>query len=152
MKTWRKIDDVLVSLLLNLKRFHTFFQYFIVKFGNWCWLGLPAEIKGKRSKNYETCKDSYKIMLHQPKGSNYNMKRNLYQILKVCRAKALSKYLWNVLRFSFHKNNFFVGNKIIAETSSVAITDSSSVHCIDQYLTCDSLNNLVSFIQFTKHE
>ena len=52
--------------------------------------------------------------------------------LKSMQSKALSKYLLNVLRFSFHENNFFVGNKILLETRSVVITDTSSVHCFGQ--------------------
>ena len=43
-------------------------------------------------------------------------------------SKALNKYLCNLLTFSFHKHNVFVGNKIVLETSSVAITDTSSVY------------------------
>ena len=46
--------------------------------------------------------------------------------------------------------NFLVGNKIILETSSVAITDTSSVHCFDQYLTYDALRDLKQFTQFKK--
>ena len=38
--------------------------------------------------------------------------------LKSMQSKTLSKYLWNVLRFSFHKNNFFVGNKIVLDSKS----------------------------------
>ena len=37
------------------------------------------------------------------------------------------------MRFLFHKNNFFVGNKIVLKTSLVAVTDTFSVHCFDQY-------------------
>ena len=45
-------------------------------------------------------------------------------------------------------NNFFVGNKIVLETSSAAITDTSSVHWFDQYLTYNALRDLKQFIQF----
>ena len=76
------------------------------------------------------------------------MKRNLYRILKIMQSEALSKYLWNVLTVLFHENNFFVGNKIVLETSSVTIPDTSSVHCFDQYLTYDALRDLKQFRQF----
>ena len=62
--------------------------------------------------------------------------------LKSMQGQALRKYLWNVLRFSFHKNNLFAGNKIVLETSSVAITDISSVHCFGQ------LSNIWCFVRF----
>ena len=52
--------------------------------------------------------------------------------LKSMQSKGLIKYLSHVLRFSFHKHNFFVGNKIVLETSSVAMTDTSSVDIFDQ--------------------
>ena len=42
---------------------------------------------------------------------------------------ALSKHLWNLLIFSFHKNNFFTGKKTVVETISVAITEGSDVWC-----------------------
>ena len=57
--------------------------------------------------------------------------KKLVSNLKSIKSKALRKYLWNVLRFSFHKY-FFVENKIVLEASSVAVTDNSSVHCFDQ--------------------
>ena len=41
MKTLRNIDDVLMSLLLTLNRFHTFSQYFILELGK----ALPAGFK-----------------------------------------------------------------------------------------------------------
>ena len=68
--------------------------------------------------------------------------------LKSTQSKALSKYLWHVLKFLFHKNNFFVGDKIVLETSSVAITDTSSVHCFDQFSNNDALRDLKQFIKF----
>ena len=45
---------------------------------------------------------------------------------------------------------FFVGNKIVLETISVAITDTSSACCFDQYLACEALRDLKQFIQFFK--
>ena len=68
--------------------------------------------------------------------------------LKSTQSKALSKYLWHVLKFLFHKNNFFVGDKIVLETSSVAITDTSCVHCFDQFSNNDALRDLKQFIKF----
>ena len=60
------------------------------------------------------------------------------------QGKALSK-LFNVLTFSFSKY-FFVGNKIVLETGSVAITDTSSVDCFEQ------LSNIWCFARFeTSH-
>ena len=70
--------------------------------------------------------------------------------LKSMQSKSLSKYLWNVLRFLFHKNNFFARNKIVLKTSSVSITDPSSVHCFDQYVTYDALRDLKQLMQFLK--
>ena len=62
------------------------------------------------------------------------------------QSKALNKYLCNLLTFSFHEHNVFVGNKIVLETSSVAITDTSSVQCFDQ------LTNIYRFARFeTSH-
>ena len=68
--------------------------------------------------------------------------------LKSMQSEISSKYLRNVLRFLFHKNDFFIGNKILVETSSVIITDTSTMHCFDQYLTYDALCDLKQFIQF----
>ena len=45
---------------------------------------------------------------------------------------------------------FFVGNKIVLETISVAITDTSSACCFDQYVACEALRDLKEFIQFFK--
>ena len=59
--TLRNIDITLMSLLLTLKRFHTFSQYFIVAFGESCWLGLPAGIKAQKNKRYGTGKDRCKL-------------------------------------------------------------------------------------------
>ena len=56
--------------------------------------------------------------------------------------KAMSKYIGNIWRFSFHEHNFFVGNKIVLEISSVGITDASSVHCLNQ------LSNILYFARF----
>ena len=47
--------------------------------------------------------------------------------------QVLSKHLRNLLRFSFHKNNFFIGKKAV-ETISVAINDTPDVLCFDLYL------------------
>ena len=46
----------------------------------------------------------------------------------------MSKYLWNLLRFSFHENNCFIWKKPVVETFSVAINDSSGVVYLDLYL------------------
>ena len=61
------------------------------------------------------------IMKHARAGTKFasNLKR--------MQSKALSKYLWHVLRFSFYRRNFFLENKIGLKTSSVAITDTSIV-------------------------
>ena len=39
-----------------------------------------------------------------------------------------------LLRFLFHKNNFFIGKKPVVEFISVAINESSDVLCFDPYL------------------
>ena len=62
--------------------------------------------------------------------------------LKSMQSKALDKNIWHVLTFSFHKHNFFVGNKIVLETSSVAITDTLSVHCLNQLSNIYALRDL----------
>ena len=69
MKTLRNIDVALLSLLLTLKRFHSFLQYFILEFEKCCHLGLPAEIKVQTSKNYEKRKPdaSYGILTKRVK-------------------------------------------------------------------------------------
>ena len=46
----------------------------------------------------------------------------------------MSKHLWNLLIFSFRKNNFFTRKKPTVETILVAITDSSDLYCFDLYL------------------
>ena len=46
----------------------------------------------------------------------------------------LNKHLWNLLRFSFRKNNFFLQEKPEVETISVTITDVSEMRCLDLYL------------------
>ena len=47
------------------------------------------------------------------------------------------------VKISFHKNDLFVGNKIVVKTSTVAITDNSNVHCFDLYLMYIYLRNLL---------
>ena len=61
IRTLRNIDITLMSLLLTLKRFHSFAQYFIVAFGESCWLGLPAGIKVQKVK----------VMKQAKTGANY---------------------------------------------------------------------------------
>ena len=45
----------------------------------------------------------------------------------------MSKYQRNTLRFSFRQNSFFVEKEIHSRISSVAITDSSDVGCLNPY-------------------
>ena len=92
-------------------------------------------------QNYEALTNPVKLQHEKKPVSN----------LKRMQSKALSKYLWNVLRFSFHKNNFFVGNKIVLETSSVAITNISCVHCFDQLSHTCALRDLEQLIQVLKN-
>ena len=61
IKTFRNIDNTLLSLLLTLKRFHTFSHYIIVEFGDSCWLGLLTDIKVGISRNDEACRDRSKM-------------------------------------------------------------------------------------------
>ena len=66
MKTLKNIDIALASLLLTLKRFHTFSWFFILEFWKCYHLGLPAGTDA-----------NYTI---STKKGNCNMKRNVYLI------------------------------------------------------------------------
>ena len=48
--------------------------------------------------------------------------------------QVLSKHLRIFLRFSFRKNNFFIGKKTVVEIISLTINDSPNVLCFDTYL------------------
>ena len=106
--------------------------------GKCCRLVLPAAIKGQRREYYEPCKGRCKTQTTTWKENCIN--------LKSMQSNALNKYLWNILRSSFHKTIFFVGNKFVLETSPVAI----SVHFLTDYLTYDALRDLKQFIKFKK--
>ena len=54
----------------------------------------------------------------------------------VCRWMQIAGFeqtLRNLLRLLFHKNNFFIGKKLV-ETTTEAINDTSDVLCFDLYL------------------
>ena len=101
-------------------------------FHSWIWESAAGWVYKRRSKGRYV-----NILKHaraRTKLCNINRKgqtatwKEIY--IECMQSKALSKYLWNVLRFSFHKNYFFVGNKIVMKTSSVAITDQlSNIWC-----------------------
>ena len=132
MKALRNIDVTLVSLLLKYST--PFLSISFLNFRKCCWLGLSAEIKVQTSKNYKTCKGRCKLCHINQTGQTTTWKETCIKFIKYAECKALSKHLWNLLRFLFHKNNFFTEKKTIVETISVTITDSSNVWCLDLYL------------------
>ena len=99
----------------------------LLNLGNCCKLCYQQRSKYRQvkiTKHTSTC-TIYAIFT----GSNYNMRRNLYQILKIMQIVGFEQTLQNLLRFSFRKNNFCIGKKTIVEFISVAVNDSSDVLC-----------------------
>ena len=143
---WR--SDVFI---VNFEQIPHLFLVFL----SWIWENVADWVYRRRSKGRDT-----NIIKHAKAGTklcNINQtgqtttRKETWSNLKRMQSKALSKYLWNVLRFSFHKNNFFVGNKIVLETSSVAITNTSCVHCFDQLSHTCALRDLEQLIQVLKN-
>ena len=83
-----------------------------------------------------------KITKHASTGTNYAILTKQIKVQhETCikfksyaHDKVLSKHLENLMRFSFRKNDFLIGKKIMVETISVAISDSCDVLCFDLYL------------------
>ena len=69
MKILRNIDVTLVSLLLNLKRFHVFSFISFLNFKKCSWLSLPAEIKVQTSEIIKHAKTdaNYAVLTKQVK-------------------------------------------------------------------------------------
>ena len=87
----RNIDIAPVTLLLTLKRFHTFSYYFIVAF-----VELATEIKVQRTKNYETCKDRWKSCHANETNETYNPASYLKDMQNVGFEKISTKFLLNL--------------------------------------------------------
>ena len=55
------------------------------------------------------------IVSYEPNGSNYNLKD--IEFKKYAKFRLLSKHLQNLLRFSFCKNNYFIGKNVMKTIS-----------------------------------
>ena len=109
--TLRNVDVPLVSSVLTLKRFHTFFQHVTV---GWVYQQRPKYRQVKIAKHART--GANHIIL--TKRIKLQLEKKLVSNFKVCKMQALCKLLRNLLRFSFCKNNFFIGKKTVMETIS----------------------------------
>ena len=90
IRTSRNIDIALMSLLLTLKRFHTFSQYFVVAFVERCWLGLPTELKYRQVK----------ILKYARTGANYVI---LTKWIKLKHEKTPASYLKSMQNVGFEQ-------------------------------------------------
>ena len=82
-----------------------------------------------------------KIVKHASTGTNYailtkqvKVQNEKKFVLKYVECRFWANIYKIYLRFSFHKNNFFIGKKAAVETILVAINDSSDVLCFILYL------------------
>ena len=80
-------------------------------------------------------------MKHASTGTNYailtkqvKVQNEKKFVLKYVECRFWANIYKIYLRFSFHKNNFFIGQKAAVETILVAINDSSDVLCFILYL------------------
>ena len=125
-----------MSLLLTLKRFHSFSQYFtFLNFGKFCQLGLPAEIKVQTSNNYETCKDRCKLCHINQTGQTTTRNETCIKFINdaECRHWAnIYDILWEFCCTRIISSQ--QKRKTVVETISVTILIVSIMRCIDLYL------------------
>ena len=114
METLRNIDVPLVSSLLTRKDSTPFFSISLLSLGKYFWLCLPAEMKAKTSKYYETC--HIKLII-----TNYAI---LTKWVKVQHERKR-------IKFKKYADCRFWANIYKIYNISVAISDSSDVVCFD---------------------
>ena len=131
METLRNIEIPQLSSLLTLTRFHTCLGVSLLKLGKCCRLRLTAVIKAQTSKNtkHVITSTNYAILTKRVKVQHEKKSKYIE-----CRFLANLQNLEKILRFSFRKNNFFIGKRPVAETISVAINGSSDVLYFVLYL------------------
>ena len=123
--------------------------HLLLVFHYWIWESVAGWVYQRRTKGRRTnYARTGKKLCNINQTSQTTTWKNHVSNLKSLQSESFEQISMKCIEFSFHKSNFLVGNKIVLQTSSEAMTDTSSVHCFDQYLTYDALRDLKQFIQF----